>query len=248
MWWSVAMFSMIFLNMIFYPSFKDQAQQLQKSFENMPDAAVQLFGGSTDFFSPIGFLNSQIFFIMLPLILGILAIGLGSSLIAREEQDGTIEGLLSRPISRSAFLLAKGSAGIIILTAITLVGLLTTVITAKFVKLDVSVILMCLATFGCFLLTLSFGAIAFMLTTIGKARGASLGIASLIAIGGYLVSSLAGTVSWLENPSKLFPFSYYKSEAILRETYNWSNALFFVILIAVCIFIGWVSFRRRDIG
>jgi ABC-type transport system involved in multi-copper enzyme maturation permease subunit len=99
----------IFINMIFYPTFKDQAAELQKSFESLPDAALQLFGGSSDFFSPVGFLNSQIFFLMLPLLLGILAISLGSSLLAAEERDSTIESLMARPISRTHLLLHKSA-------------------------------------------------------------------------------------------------------------------------------------------
>ena len=64
MWWSIAIVSFILVNMVFYPSFKNQAAELEKSFENLPSTAVQFIGGSTDFFSPVGFLNSQIFFLI----------------------------------------------------------------------------------------------------------------------------------------------------------------------------------------
>lgn len=247
-WWSIGAFGLIFINMVFYPSFKDQAEELQKSFESLPDAAIQLFGGSADFFSPIGFVNSQIFFLMLPLILGILAIGLGSSLLAQEEQNLSIESLLSRPTTRARLLLAKAISGGIILFIVTLAGLVTTLITAKVVDLDLSAWLMVLTTINCFLLTLSFGAVAFVITTLGKARVASIGIATLVGLGGYLVASLAGTVEWLKVPSKVFPFHYYQSEAILRETYNWANSLFFVGIIVICAGVSWLAFRKRDIG
>jgi ABC-2 type transport system permease protein len=234
--------------MIFYPSFKDDAEQLQKSFENIPDSAVQFIGGSTDFFSAIGFLNSQIFFLTLPLLLGILAISLGSSLLAKEEQDQTIEALLARPISRSKLLLGKALAGVFILTFVTLIGLLTTILSAKFVDLEVSASKISLVTFVCFLLALSFGAIAFIFTSTGRARGASIGIATTVALGGYVISSLAGTVDWLRVPGKLFPFDYYHSEAILRGTYNWANILFFIALIAVLGILSWTIFRKRDLA
>jgi ABC-2 type transport system permease protein len=247
-WWSIGVCGFLLVNMVFYPSFKDQAEQLQKSFENIPEAALQLFGGSSDFFSPVGFLNSQIFFLMLPLLLGILAISLGSSLLAREEQDRTIESLLARPVSRSGLLLGKSGAGTIILTIVTLVGLLTTLITAKIVDIAVPTMNIALATFACFVLALSFGAIAFMLTTIGKARGASIGIATLIALGGYLINSLSGTVSWLKIPSKLFPFHYYDPESILRGSFAWGNILFLLFVIVVCGAVSWFSFKRRDLA
>lgn len=234
--------------MIFYPSFKDQAAELQKSFENMPEAAVQLFGGSTDFFSPVGFLNSQIFVMTLPLLLGILAINLGTSLLGREEQSATIEHLLSRPISRTKLLIAKALAGLGILTLIAGIGAATTIITAHLVDLDVSSFYILQAFFVCYLFALSLGALTYMLTATGRARGASIGIAALVGIGGYLISSLAGTVDWLELPAKLVPFHYYESEAILRHNYEWIKTTFFIGWITLCAGLSWLSFRNRDLG
>lgn len=247
MWWAIAVFGLIFVNLIVYPSFKDQADELQKSFENLPDAAVQLFGGSTDFFSPVGYLNSQIFFITLPLTLGILAIVLGHGILGKEEQDLTIESLLSRPVSRMKLLLSKAIAAILILTAVSAVSLITTLVTARIVKLDVSDSLMIVAMAACYLLVLSFGAIAFLFSAIGRARGASIGITTFIALGGYIISSLAGTVDWLKVPAKAFPFHYYQSEAILKETFNWNNLYFFAGVIILCAAFSWLAFRRRDI-
>lgn len=246
--WSIASVGLIFINMIFYPSFKDQAAELQKSFESLPEAAVQLFGGSTDFFSPVGFLNSQIYFLMLPLILGIMAIGLGSRLIAQEEQENTIELILSRPISRSKLLLHKALGGIIAITIATLSALLTTVIIGKIVSLDVSIKNILLATLACYLMVLSFGAVAFVFSAIGKTRSIAIAAATVYALGGYLISSLAGTVEWLEKPSKLFSFHYYRSEEILSGTMVWRNLLFFLLVITLCTIASWYVFRRRDIG
>lgn len=247
-WWSVASFGLIFINMIFYPSFKNDAEQLQKSFEKIPESTLQFIGGSADFFSPVGFLNSQIFFIMLPLLLSVLAIGLGGSLLGREEQDKTIEGLMARPISRLKLLVSKALVGVIIVTLVTVAALVTTIGTAAMVNLEISANKIILAYIACELLVLSFGAIAFCLTATGKARAASIGVATTVALGGYIIGSLAGTVSWLELPSKLLPFHYYQSEAILRGTYNWLNVLYFLGVISVSGLIAWLSFRRRDIN
>ncbi len=246
-WWSIGVVGFVFINMIFYPSFKDQAAELQKSFESLPDAAVQLFGGSTDFFSPVGFLNSQIFFLMLPLLLGILAISLGASLIAKEEQDKTIESLLARPISRTKLLAAKSLAGTVVVSLVAAVALATVIVCKEVVSLEIETKLIVEAVFLCWLLALSFGAIALVLTSIGRARGASVGLTTAIALGGYIVSSLAGTVSWLETPSKVFPFHYYQSEAVLRGAYEWQNAIFFLVIIIVCAALSVFFFGKRDL-
>lgn len=248
-WWSVGLFAFIFINMVFYPTFKDSADQLAKSFASLPKAALGLFGGSSDFFSPIGFLNSQIFFLMLPLLLTMLAVALGSSLIAREEQDMTIELLLARPLSRSRLLAAKITAGTIALATVATVALVTVVVTARFFKLDgISSSAIALAGFNSFLLAYCTGAIAFLLAATGRAHGAAIGIGAVVGIAGYLLTSLSGTVDWLKAPAKALPFNYYQSEAILRQTYHWTSALFFVAVIAACGILSYIVFRRRDIA
>lgn len=246
-WWSLGVSSFVLLNMVFYPSFKDDADELQKSFDNIPDTAVQLIGGSTDFFSPVGFLNSQIYFLMVPILLGILAISLGANLLAREEQEHTIDSVLARPISRSRFLFSKAASGIINLSIVTMVSLFVTIVISKVVDIEVPTLNIVAVTIVCFLLALSFGAVAFMLSALGRARVASLGLASLFAIGGYLISSLSGTVDLLKTPSKVFPFHYYESEALLRGTYDWTKIWFLIFVIGVCAIISWAAFRRRDI-
>lgn len=246
-WWSFGTAFFLFINLIFYPSFKNQAAELEKSFENIPDTAVQLFGGSTDFFSPVGFLNSQIFYIMLPLLLGILAISLGSNLLAREEQDHTIDTLMARPVSRSRLLGAKALAGLVILSIIAVISLIVTMVFSKATDIAVPLPNIAAATLVCFLLAISFGAVSFLLTALGRARGASMGIGAVIALGGYIVSSLAGAVDWLEWPGKMFPFHYYQPEAILRGTYDWINTLFLIAVIVICAVLSWLVFRKRDL-
>lgn len=246
-WWSVGVFAFIFITMVFYPSFRDSGAALEKSLENLPKAAVQLFGGSTNFFSPVGYLNSQIFFLLLPILLSILAIILGSSLIASEEKDGTLATLLARPVSRGRLLLGKIIAGSIILAIVSAVALITVVACAKIFDLDVASTSIAAAAFNCFLLAYATGAITFLLAATGRARNAAVGIGAFVGFGGYIISSLAGTVHWLRGPAKIFPFNYFQSEAILRGTYHWVSCLFFVAVILACGVLAYTAFRRRDL-
>lgn len=246
-WWSFGVAAFIFINMIFYPSFKDQAAEMEKSFGSLSESTVAFIGGSTDFFSPVGFLNSQIFFIMLPLLLGILAISLGSSLLARDEQDGTIELLLARPISRTKLLLGKMLAivGIVVLVAV--IGFIITAVAAKIVGIDVSVVYIATATLVCFLMSLCFGLISFLLTSLGRARAASMAVGSFVALGGYIVSSLAATVTWLEWISRIFPFHYYHPEDVLVGNFEESAVLIFATISVICCVLSVLFFRKRDL-
>lgn len=249
MWWSIAVIGFILLNLVFYPTFKDQAAELDKSLSQLPESAKALFAGSSDFASPVGYLNSQIFFLMLPMLLTILTIGLGSSIVAKEEREGTIELLLARPVSRNKLLLSKSIASIVILIIVSTMAFLSIAITIKIVDLTVPIRYISIATLSAVILALCFGSIAFMLTMLSKgSKAASIGIATFIAFGGYIIASLSTTVDWLKTPSKVFPAYYYKPEDILRGNIDWRYLLFPLVIIIISAIVSWWSFNNRDIG
>jgi len=247
-WWSIGVAAFIAINLAFYPSFKDQAAEFEKSFSQIPESARALFSDTGDFLSPTGYLSSQVYYLMLPMLTGILAISLGASLIAREEQSGSIELLLSRPVSRTRLLVAKLLVGIKITAIVSLVAGLVTVGLAKIVELPVPLSRIALASLACYLLSLSFGMVAFFITMLGKARVASIGLATLFALGGYIIASLKGAADWLKYPAKVFPFDYYQPGAILEGHYNWWNMTFVVGILVFGAIASWLIFNKRDLA
>ena len=186
---------------------------------------------------------------MLPLLLSIMSVIVGSSLIAKEEESGTIELLLSRPVSRGKLLAAKAIAGIVILAIVSLAALIVALIVGHLVHLDVSVINIEVATLFAAILSLLFGAIAFTITTFSHAaRAASAGAAAFIALGSYIIVSLATVVGWLHWPAKFLPHHYYRPSEILYGNYGWYNAVGLLVATLVLGLISWRFFSRRDIG
>lgn len=248
LWWSVGLAAFVWLELSVYSSFKGQAAQLDKVLKNLPATVKSLFGAQ-DLFSPVGYMNSHLYYLLIPLLLSFLTIGLGSSLIAREESDRTIELLLSRPISRGRLVIAKALAG---LSVALIVGGATALLTAGIVKalnypMPVNRVLF--ATTLSLIMALMFGAIAFCATAFGRwGRGASLALAALIGLGSYIISSLETDVHWLAWPAKLLPFHYYNTTSVLYGHYTWMVAGVFSAITLALIGISWLAFRRRDIG
>ena len=245
-WWALGVVGLVVITLAFYPSIHNQAAQLQKSFNSLSSNTLALFGG-TDFFSPVGYLNSQLIYFTLPLLLAILGIGLGSSLVGREESDGTLASLLSRPVSRSKLLAAKAISGAIDIFFITFAGSAAIILMAKAVNLAVPINYIAEACFMCFLLVLTFSAVPFLLAATGWGRAAAIGISVAYSIGGYVIGSLAMTVHWLKIPSLLFPYHYYRTADILIGKFDWSSVFFFVLFILLCGVLSWLGFRRRDL-
>lgn len=247
-WWLLGIVFFVFLTLIFYPTIKGQTAQLDKSLNQIPPTAKQLFTDTGDIFSPVGYLSSQIFYLLLPLLLSIFAINLGMSLLGKEERDNTIEMLLARPLSRTRLLFGKALGGLVALAAVGGTTLIFTVIMCRLVKLSVSSLFIAEAVAAAAILALCFGAVAFMLTALGRVgRGASIAAAAAFGLGGYIIVSLAPSIAWLAWPAKLFPFNYYHAAELLTGRYDFANLIYFGCLIAGCLLISWLSFRRRDL-
>lgn len=248
MWWCIGVISLIGINVLFYPSFRDQTAQLEQSFSQIPDAAKALFTDTGDFLSPVGYLSSQIYYLMLPLILSILTISMGSSLVTKEEQEGTLELLLSKPLSRTKLIAAKALVALIIISIVTLVTTISTLIFASVVDIEVGLDKIALATLLSAILSILFGIIAFCLSAFGGfGRSISVGIAALIAFGSYIVSSLGEVVSWLSGVAKFLPFHYYQPAEVMYGTYKWGYAAIFILVIFILFTISVFGFRKRDL-
>lgn len=249
LWWCAGIMAFVGLELGVYSSIRSQAAQLNQALERLPSSVRALMGGSTDLFSPVGYLNSRLFYLLLPLLLSILVIGLGSSLIAREESNRTIELILSRPVSRGKLLLAKATSGILILAVVAAISMLAILVLVKLVNLTVPLGYVAFAAIMAALLALLFGALAFCLSALGAAgRGASIGIACLVGLGSYIVASLEANVHWLSWPAKVLPYHYYNPTKVLSGNYTWAAAAVFTGIILALGIISWLAFRRRDIN
>ncbi len=246
--WSIGISAYIAVNIMVYSSISGQAKALNQALNNLPAGAKALFGGS-DFLSPIGYLNSKLYYLILPLLFIMLALTLTRHLLSQEEDSGTLELLLARPISRGRLLLAKLLASFIILVGVGIVTLLVTIICAESTHYGIAWLRLAEATTMTVLMSLLFGAVAWMLVGLGRfGKLTSLAAAGALALASYLFSSLEGFASWLEWPAKLLPYHYYQPTAILQGTYNWWNAVGMAIATLVLLALAYLAFRHRDLG
>ena len=127
--WSIGVAALVLLYASFYPSIKANAAQLDKYFESLPEALRNAIGTGT-ISSPVGYLRSEIFSTMGPLLLLILAIGAGARAIAGEEERKTLDLLLANPVTRRTVVMQKfwamvgstAGVGLVLVAAIAVFG------------------------------------------------------------------------------------------------------------------------------
>ncbi len=247
-WWSVGLVAFISLEMSVYPTIKDQSNNLNNLIKNLPSTVKSLFGAQ-DLFSPVGYVNSHIFYLLIPLMLAILAIGLGGTLIAKEESDSTIELLLSRPVSRGRLLVAKALGGLMVLAIVSVVATAAIVVWGKAAGLEIPIPRLAFASLEQAVLATLFGALAFAIAATGRwGRRASVGVASLIGLGSYIIASLESSVRWLSWPAKLLPYHYYNPPAALNGSYQWKVTGVFAAMSLALIVVSYFIFRDRDLS
>ena len=247
LWWSIGLVILAASIMAFYPSFAD-APEFDTLLEEMPEWLAKSFAGDvSDFTSPEGYLNSQMFVLSLPLMFMIFAIAQGSGTIAGEEDRGTLDLLLSNPLARWRVVAEKFGAMSIATLILAFACWLALAIGAAAVGMEISIWLMAQVTLSGALLGLTFGALALALGCLTGKRGVCIGVASTLGVVAYFLNALAPLVEVLEPSRKLSPFYYYIGADPLTNGLNLGHVSVLIVLPVVLLGMAIITFNRRDL-
>jgi len=245
--WMVGLVGLIALYMAIYPSVKESAQALNEYIAKMPEAFRAAFIGESDYASPVGYISSEVYTQMLPLLFLFYAIGVGSSAIAGEEEKGTLDILLATPIRRSRVVLEKWGAligGLLFLSVIVIISLF---IGIKFVDITIALDKLIAVTFSLFLLALSFGTLALLIGSLTGSKGMAIGLTTAVAILTFFINALAPIVDFLEKIQKISPFYHYTANNPIVNGLDWVSILFIIGTSLVFLILSIVAFRKRDL-
>ena len=191
--WSIGVAALVLLYASFYPSIKANAAQLDKYFESLPEALRNAIGTGT-ISSPVGYLRSEIFSTMGPLLLLILAIGAGARAIAGEEERKTLDLLLANPVTRRTAVLQKFWAMVGATAGVGLVLVAAIAVFGPAFGLHVALIDILAASVSAVALAVSFGAVALAVGCWRGRRGVAIAVATTLAVASYLLNVLAPSV------------------------------------------------------
>lgn len=243
--WTLGLAFLGFAMTSFYPSFN--GGQIDELLKSMPPALQGLVGDAQDWRELPGYLGSQIFDVRLSIIIGILAILLAIGLTVAEEDKGQLRTLVSLPLSRRKVIAAKWSAMVLICGIASFATVLGVV--AGLVSIGESVDATMLLRLGLFtwLVVASLATIIFAIGLSTGKRAVTTALAVVFTVGGYLLTTFAQAVEWLEPYSPLSFFHYFPATDIAKGTIDWMNVTFYGVCIVLALVVTWVFFPRRDI-
>lgn len=249
LWWCIGVAALIGVLLAIYPSIREQAAQLDAVMKNLPESVRALRGGSADLGSPIGFLNAEVFYITLPLLLIIMSVTLGGSILARDEQDHTLELILARPVSRGRVLAAKALSAVLLLTMVGIAAAVVTAIGGRLIGMDISTTRLISTALLTTLFSASFGALTFSLSAASiLSRKIGVTLAVVASFGGYLLESLSSLNDAIKDVAQVLPYHYFAPKDLLAGSISRGFVIYMVGIFVACAVISYIGFRWRDLS
>ena len=245
--WGTYLVALAVLMALFFPTISHMTA-FNQYLSQLPAGMKEMFGsGIVDYTSPTGFFSTELFSMMVPLLLLVFGIGFGANAIAGDEEKGTLGFLLASPLPRWRVVVAKFGVmtlGMVLLGLFFWAGLGITVLA---MHINISLLKLAEATLGAGLLALVFGSLSFLSGCIKGNKGMSMGIASGLAVLTYLLNTLGGLVNGLKDYRFLSPFYHYLEPDTLNNGLSPLHILVLSGLIIVFFAFSIPAFVRRDI-
>jgi ABC-2 type transport system permease protein len=260
--WTLGLVVIVVMTAAFYPSLSDSGGD---SLADSSGAMSTLLGLSDiiDPSSPLGYLWIGLYANIVPMTLIALGIALGSAAIAGDEETGTLEYMLSKPVTRTTVAFSRFAAAVTILfvvgalTALALIASIplfelgdditttaadgTTVTQSGATAADVAA-----GTFAAFAVGLAFLGISYLLGAATGRKGFTTGTSTAIAVGGYVLYTLSDSTDSLEALTWVSPWRWYIADVMLINGLEWDVLLPFGLAL-ICLLAGWQWFLRRDL-
>jgi ABC-2 type transport system permease protein len=243
--WCVGVAGYVALIASIFPSIKD-SPQLDELLKNYPEALKSLFGiGGVNLTTGAGYIDTELFNIMLPLLVIVLAVGSGSRTLAGEEEAGRLELPFSYPVRRRDAVVAKGlgvagEVALLCAAAFVVLALLSPVF-----GLDLSLGRLAGGVVGLALLGLLHGWLALAIGAARPGRGLAIAIPAGAAAVSYLISGLHDLAGWLD-PFRFLSSFWWIGQSPLTNGVD-SGLLVVLAASVVALAAAAVLIERRDL-
>jgi ABC-2 type transport system permease protein len=243
--WSIGVSLTVVIMGAFWPSMRDMAH-IEPFLESYPEQMRQLFDIDA-MTSGSGFLNVELFSIMLPIIFVTFGIARGARLMAGEEEAGTLEVLASMSVPRLRILAEKAVVLVVAVVALGAVTVASTVLTSTLFDMGVPLGEAAAAAAAMVAMGVEFGLLALAIGASVGARGVAIAGSSAVAVAAYLLYVAGVFVEWAEAWRVISPFQQALGGGPIgggwRVSFLWMPAVGVLSLALAA-----RHFDRRDLG
>lgn len=245
--WCVGTVLYVLMIAAIFPSLKSSGA-LDTLAKNYPDAFKAFFGitGGASLSTGPGFLDTELFSFMLPLLVLVLAVGSGAREISGEEDAGRLELILAYPVRRRAAVLAKGAAVAAGVVAVAICAGVALLVFDPVFGLDLPFWHVVAASLDLTLLGLFFGWLALAVgAAVGK-HGLAVALPAGLAAGSFLVSGLHSLAGWLD-PFRFLSVFWWLGTTPLQDGSEGWGVLVAGLAAVAALLAGAALIDRRDL-
>lgn len=242
--------ALLWMYIAFFPSFKEQSANLEQLIKSYPESFLKAFNFDIKSFTTLeGFLSTEQFSLMWPLLVILAMVGFAGSAFAAEIEKGTIEIILSEPISRLKLYLSRYLAGFFILIIFVIISIFSAIPLAKLYDINCNVEgFFTLAVLG-FLFGWAIYSLAIFFSCVFSDKGKVFFASGVILVLMYVLNIISAIKENLADLKYGSFFYYFQTTQALyyNKIDDWAYVVFGGTAILMFIF-GAIWFLRRDIA
>jgi ABC-2 type transport system permease protein len=235
---------------VLFPTVRDQAESLNKMVEMYPEALKKAFKLEGGGFNTIeSFLSYELFSLMWPLLVIMLALSRAGSAIAGEIERNTIGTLLSQPISRIRIYLSKFISGHVSIVLFVVASILSPIPLAWLYGFPVHPRNFLVTAVLCFFFASAVFSVGLLGSAIASERSKLYGVVGGSILLMYILNVVSGIKPSLENLQYGSIFHYFNAtDVLLHARLPIGSCLLFMGISTVSAVIGAFVFKSRDLS
>lgn len=249
--WTAGAAALIVVMVLFFPSVHDSGVDFDAYLQALPESLRDTLGmADASMSSPVGYLMSQLYSNMYPLVIIVMAFGAAVWAIAGAESDGSLEMTLAAPLTRWSLALGR-CAGVALTTLIvTMVSTGVLVALAPLVDLQEGIPVWGVwsAALTMWAMVMVYAALAFGVGAATGRKALALAVASAAAIIGFLGQVFAALAEPLEFLRTASPWYWFLGSDPLIQPPGWLSLALPLGLAILFVALGTWQFDRRDLG
>lgn len=189
-------------------------------------------------------------FLMVTIFGSVYAIMLSSCIVSKEENEGTIEFLISKPIKRKSIISSKLLSVVSYVTLFNLLFSISNFILLNIFKTsDFSFESFLYISLGAWLIHMIFAFIGLAISTIISKTKTDISLSLGLVFIAYFISILASVKSDLSFLKYFSPFSYFNTkDLVINTTIGPSYLIISFVLITLAIIVSYVYYQKKDIA
>lgn len=246
--WTVCIVAMLGVFMAIYPSFAVQGDSLNQMLSGFSPELLKMFSfDNLEFSRSMDYYAYMFQYMLLAVMIQFMI--LGSSLVSREEDSGTINFLYAKPLSRRSIVATKFMAGLTYAAVFFVLYTATACVTLAAVDtaaLDFGMVL--LFSFALLLGQLMMMGIGMLLSMFVTRTRTLMSVSIGVVLGLYLLSMLVNIKEDLSGLKYVTPFQFFEPRAMLHSgSIEWSYIVISAGVALAGLVLSLVIYNRRDL-